>query len=185
MGVGRAPKRVRAAALSAPKESAPGRAAHCSPRLCGGGSPYGGYLLPDFAAPPPGGKAHLAPGEESEKPFPFIVYPCLESFINYSFFNCGGKTAGGKSAPRKSRGGFSKKAVEKAVEKWKAVESGGAKRAEILRRRRSFAHERGEPARGGQSGLDAAPGEGRGALLFDVPGRAGGCGPPSAAAGSL
>ena len=50
-----------------------------------GGSPYGGYLLPDFAAPPPGEKAHLAPGEESEKPFPFIVYPCLESFINISF----------------------------------------------------------------------------------------------------
>ena len=70
------------------------------------------------------------------------------------------------------------------MEKWKAVERGGAKRAEILRRRRSFAHERGEPARGGQSGLEAAPGEGRGALLFDVPGRAGGCGPPPAGAGS-
>ena len=66
---------------------------------------------------------------------------------------CGGKSGGGESAPRKSRGGFSKKTVEKAVEKWKAVERGGAKRAEILRRRRSFAHERGEPARGGQSGL--------------------------------
>ena len=63
------------------------------------------------------------------------------------------------------------------MEKWKAVERGGAKRAEILRRRRSFAHERGEPARGGRSGLEAAPG-GRGALLFDVPGRAGACVPP-------